>query len=182
MDAPSTVVKLATSSEYVHVAIVLSVQGDPAVDPAVLIAESHIDISLPSVGTGKRILGVQTQWLSSRLATAVGPTWWAPLKTPLQAEALDKMQTWLYSLEAQRIPYDFVQAIGAGIDLFDSIGLCNTANDAALFCSELVTRALQIAGVLDPQINAAEQTPTDVMRFPCFKPLVLIQNQPLKVI
>jgi hypothetical protein len=47
---PSPMVKRATQSEYVHVAIVA--WGDRRVTQhhAILLAESHIDVSLPSVG------------------------------------------------------------------------------------------------------------------------------------
>jgi hypothetical protein len=45
-DIPSSVVKLATQSDYVHVAIVLAVI-DEHPEGQILIAESHIDSSLP---------------------------------------------------------------------------------------------------------------------------------------
>jgi hypothetical protein len=185
IDAPSTVVKLATSSKYVHVAIVLSVcQSSPSstqADP-ILIAESHIDISLPSVGTGRRTLGVQTQWLSKRLATVHGSVWWAALKTTPEPINLQQMQAWLLEAEKQRIPYDFPQAIATGLPLLDQIGIEIPEDYSALFCSELVTHALQLAGVLDESINPSEQTPTDVMQFPCFKPLILIQDDQIKLV
>lgn len=175
-DIPSTVVKLGTQSCYVHLAIVLSVNHLNSYGDSVMIAESHIDTSLPSVGTGKTILGVQHQWLSQRLSASTGPAWWAALKTPLSHERMHQMQTWLREIEQQRIPYDFVQAVGSVIDCWDGIGLINSPNYDYLFCSELVTRALQLAGVVDESINASEQTPLDVMRFPCFQEPVLIKQ------
>lgn len=176
-DIPSAVVKLGTRSRYVHVAIVLCVNHFHPCGDSVLIAESHIDSSLPSVGTGECILGVQTQWLSHRLATCQGPVWWAALKSPLTDAGMLNMQTWLYAVEQQRIPYDFVQAVGAAVDCLDCIGLTNPTNYDYLFCSELVTRSLQLAGVIDESINASEQTPVDVMSFPCFKEPVLIKSR-----
>jgi ASC-1-like (ASCH) protein len=175
-DIPSTVVKLGTQSCYVHLAIVLSVNQISSFGDSVLIAESHIDTSLPSVGTDETILGVQHQWLSQRLASSPGLAWWAALETPLSDEGMLKMQTWLREIEQQRIPYDFVQAVGSAIDCWDSIGLTNCTNYDYLFCSELVARALQLAGVIDDSINASEQTPLDVMGFPCFQEPVLIKK------
>ncbi|MBD3883183.1 hypothetical protein IFO70_15565 [Phormidium tenue FACHB-886] len=142
---------------------------------SILIIESHVDVSLPSVGTGKCMLGVQMQWLSQRLATYDGKLWWSPLKTPLSAEAITAMQTWLRHMEAQQIPYDFTQAIEVGVAAFTHTTLKHLADYSALFCSELVTVALQLAGVLDQEINASAQTPADVMQFPCLQPPIAIQ-------
>jgi hypothetical protein len=176
VDIPSTVVKVATRSEYVHVAIVLSVEPTHPSQDSILIAESHVDTSLPSLGTGKPILGAQVQWLSQRMAASPGPAWWVALKTPLSNAGMTRMQTWLRKIEQEQTPYDFVQAIEAGIDGFVSIGIDTPADDTALFCSELVARALQIAGVLDECINPAQQTPAELMQFPCFEPPILIKT------
>jgi hypothetical protein len=175
-DFPSEVVKIATQSIYVHVAIVHSVDPQALPETAILIAESHIDRSLPSVGTGKRALGVQFQWLFSRLAQHPGQAWWTPLKNPLPLEGMAKLQVWLQTIESQEIPYDFIQAIGAGIPQVELIKLRNAPDFSALFCSELVTRALQIAGAIDETLNPSEQTTADVMQFPCFKQPLLIRG------
>lgn len=175
-DFPSTGVKVATCSSFVHVAIVFQAHQPGHYEDSVLIAESHIDTSLPSVGTGKPILGVQLQWLTQRITATDCPVWWAALKQPLHPKALSTMQQWLLEVEQQRIPYDFVQAIGAGFDLLDRWGIENQADDSALFCSELVIRALQIAAVVPSEINASEQTPLNVMQLPCFQPIVLIKH------
>jgi hypothetical protein len=176
-DLPSDIVKIATRSIYVHVAIAHSVDPQALPENAILIAESHVDRSLPSVGTGKRILGVQFQWLFNRLAQHPGQAWWTPLKTPLAPENIAKLQVWLQAIESQEIPYDFIQAIGAGMSQAKPIKLKNDPDFSALFCSELVTRALQIAGAIDETLNPSEQTAADVMRFPCFKEPLLIQGE-----
>jgi hypothetical protein len=124
---------------------------------------------------------VQLQWLAQRITATDCPVWWAALKQPLNPTALSAMQQWLLEVERRRIPYDFVQAIGAGFDLFDRWGLENQADDSALFCSELVTRALQIAEVIPPEINASEQTPLNVMQLSCFQPIVLIKGLETKL-
>jgi hypothetical protein len=168
-DLPSGVVKLATQSKYVHVAIVIwrDVKN-------ILIAESHVDLSLPSVGTGEKALGVQLQWLDDRISQQPPPIWWAALKEPLDEAGLAKMRQWVQEIENQKIPYDFLQAIGVGLE---SLGLkrFNQQDDRAYFCSELVTCALQQAGAIDAQLNPARQTPATVMAFSCFEPEVLIK-------
>jgi hypothetical protein len=173
-DLPAQVVKVATQSPYVHVAIVTWVDRQADRNNGILIAESHVDMSLPSVGTGDRRLGVQFQWLNDRLMTQPPPIWWIPLKMPLAAAELAQMQCWLQQVEDQKIPYDFKQAIGAGLVAL-KVGGSNQKDDSALFCSELVTRSLQIAGVVDPEINASEQVPANVVQFDCFEPPVMIK-------
>ncbi len=179
-DLPSDVVKIATHSHYVHVALVFAVTPSKQRDRTILIAESHIDTSLPSLGTGKRIIGVQLHWLSQRLALP-GPIWWAALQQPLPPENLLNMQTWLSTLEQNRAPYDFVDAIKVGVEalfakeLDAPKPLQHLPPEHAFFCSELVTRALQIAAVLPPTLDPADQTPAAVMQFPCFQPPVLLK-------
>ncbi len=182
-DLPSNVVKLATRSPYVHVAIVFAVLPSPDPDLTVLIAESHIDTSLPSLGTGKPTLGVQFHWLSQRQRLP-GPVWWAALQQPLSVDDRVNMQTWLSSQEQQGVAYDFIQAIQVGLEslipgeLGLPVKLEGLQDDHAFFCSELVTRALQVAGAIAPTLNAADQTPAAVMAFPCFHSPVLIKPEP----
>ncbi|MEO0373589.1 MAG: hypothetical protein AAF329_02960 [Cyanobacteria bacterium P01_A01_bin.17] len=172
---PSTVVKIATRSEYVHTAIVLFTHQEHTSAGSVVIAESHVDVNRPSLGTGEKIMGAQHQWLEHRLK-AQGKVWWLPLKVPLVNDQRLRLQNWLQEIEAQQVPYDFGQVAGAALDMGDTMGLENTPDDKALFCSELVTRALQIAGVVESHINAAEQVPADIIQFPCFQPPVLIKS------
>jgi hypothetical protein len=179
-DLPAQVVKLATKSPYVHVAIVIWVDQRAQHNDGILIAESHIDISLPSVGTGDRRLGVQFQWLSDRLATQPGPIWWIPLAAAMNPESEGRLRHWLQLTEEQRVPYDFKQAIGVGLGSL-GFGSFNREDDAAYFCSELVVRSLQEAGVLDRQINPASKTPADVIQMACFGEPVLIKEAGLKV-
>lgn len=49
-------------------------------------------------------------------------------------------------------------------------------NYSTLFCSELVTRALQVAGVVDSQVDPTSQTPADVVGFSCFEKPVQIKD------
>lgn len=175
-DLPSTVVKVTTRSQYVHAAIVLSARHSETPDCSVIIAESHVDTSLPSLGTGERVVGVQHQWLGHRLVKSQGPVWWLPLKAPLVSEKRQQMQTWLRDLEAQQTPYDFLQVGGAGIDVGDALGFENTPDDDAFFCSELVIRALQIAGAVEAHVNSAEQVPADIIQLSCFHSPILIKT------
>ncbi|MEA5467081.1 hypothetical protein [Leptothoe sp. PORK10 BA2] len=168
-DLPANVVKWATKSSYVHVAIVLSVTTNNEHPDPVLIAESHINMSLPSEGTGKKQLGVQFQRLSQRMVSCDGAVWLAALKKPLSQDGLDKMRSWLHDVEVRAVPYDFPQAVKVGIEVLNEVGLGNRPDYKALFCSELVTRALQIAGCVEESVNPSAQTPGDVMEFDCLQ-------------
>jgi hypothetical protein len=87
----------------------------------------------------------------------------------LNAAEIAKLQTWLWEIEQNKTGYDFIQAIGAGIG-----GICNATDFSALFCSELVTSALQRVGRVVPDINPSKTTPVEVMAFPCLAPVVEI--------
>jgi hypothetical protein len=172
-DLGSGVVKLATKSHYSHVGIVFKVHQSGVSGDSVLMAESHIDTTLPSVGTGDRIAGVQFQWITGRLAVSSGQAWWVPLQKALGRGAIAQMQAWLTEVEAQKTPYDWEQAVGAGVDLPN---FRNRPDFSALFCSELVTKALQLARVVPSQLNPSEQTPANVLQFPCWQQPVLIKD------
>ncbi|MBE9032467.1 hypothetical protein IQ266_22270 [filamentous cyanobacterium LEGE 11480] len=174
-DLPSQVVKLATRSQYVHVAIVVWVDSRVARNNAILIAESHVDTSLPSVGTGEHGLGVQLQWLNDRVETQPGPIWWIPLAESISEDGIIKMRRWLQMTEAEQTPYDFKQAIAIGLVALGWDGL-SQADDEAFFCSELVAKALQVAGVLEPEINPACHSPADVIDLPCFNAPILLKS------
>ena len=74
------------------------------------------------------------------------------------------MLYWLKDKHGKRTPYDTLQAIGAGIDILMPD---NKEDFNKLFCSELVCRSLQLAGVVDACLNPSEQTPADVIDYPC---------------
>lgn len=175
-DLPAIVVQTATQSPYVHAAIVLSVTPTDEVDDPILIAESHIDLRMPSVGTGERNFGVQTHWLAPKLANRRGKAWWVPLREPLPEQRLANMQFWLREAEQQQVPYDIVQALGAGISEIANTRGIMQSDESALFCSELVTRALQVAGVVANTVNASEQTPANIVEFSCLDSPILIQD------
>ena len=121
VDLPSTVIKVATHSGYVHAAIIFSTGPDvwgqmngltsmEQRSDTLLIAEAHIDTRFPSVGSGQRTAGVQLQWLTNRLTCAQGPVWWASLREPLTTNQVSTLQQWLWDDESQGTPNDFVQA------------------------------------------------------------------------
>ena len=68
--------------------------------------------------------------------------------------------------------YDLPQAIGAGLDFIPD----NKEDLHKLFCSELAAAAYEKIGVIE-EINASEQTPIDVCRFPCFGEAVQIKGE-----
>ncbi len=173
-DLPSNVVKIATKSDYVHVAIVLSVEDNRDDGNCILLAESHIDTSLASIGTRECRKGVQIQWLEKRLQTCKDPVRWSKLNPELNPAETVKLQGWLWEIEQSKVGYDYLQAIGSGIGIF------GTTDFSTLFCSELVTRALQIVGRVFPHINPSATTPAQVVALPCLSAPIEIQYKPVK--
>lgn len=149
---------------------------------SVLIIESNIEVKQRDANNQDVIKGVQIHWLSKRLEMYDGDVWWVPLQHKLPQKGLLKMQAWLRETHNQKVPYDFVQVCGASLDLFDAFGFENKQDFSSLFCSELVTKALQEAGVISDEVNPSEQTPQDVVTFDCFKePVLLKKSEPNEV-
>jgi hypothetical protein len=172
----SPVIKWVTGSVYSHVGIVLNAEMSGGLGNSVLLVESTVETRIRDAMNSEVIKGVQLHWLSKRIQMYQGGVWWASLKKPLAKNAQERMQGWLRQTHNQCVPYDAVQIMGAGLDIFDRMGvLKNKESFSTLFCSELVTKALQIGGAIDPKLNASEQTPGDVMAFPCLE-----QALPLK--
>jgi hypothetical protein len=165
----SPVIKWATGSVYSHVGIVLNAELSGGFGNSVLVVESTTETRVRDATNTEVVKGVQLHWLSKRVQMYSGGVWWASLKKPLSKVGQEKMQAWLRQTTNQRVPYDLVQVMGAGLDVFDRVGLRNKESLSLLFCSELVTKALQIAGAIDPKLNPSEQTPGNVMAFPCLE-------------
>lgn len=172
----SNLIKWVTKSLYSHVGLVLTARLGGGFGPSVLIVESTTETDLTDVYNRQVIKGVQLHWLSKRIQMYDGEVFWVPLKEPLPTEGKTQMEAWLRETHNQRVPYDSVQVMGAGLDLFDRLGLHNQPDFSKLFCSELVTRALQIASAIDFSINPSEQTPKNVVDFPCFHAPILLKR------
>jgi hypothetical protein len=159
----SGLIKLITRSLVSHVGLVLRADFSLGKEESVMLIESTTLTNLPDMATGHLIKGVQMHWLSTRLSAHEGEAWWHPLKTPLAAGRAEEMTRWLRKAHAQQLPYDTIQAIGAGVDFWDGLGLTNDPDFSRLFCSELCARALQIAGRLPQDLNPSEETPASLL-------------------
>ena len=162
----SNLIKWRTRSDISHVGIVYGTELGKT--PRVFLMESTGLNNLPDYKTGEFVKGVQLQQLSKRIATYDGQVYWHKLMDHINDTEQDAMLNWLMSTHDKRVPYDTFQAIGAGADLFDSLGLVNEPDFSSLFCSELVCKALQLAKIAPDYLNPSEQTPADVIDYECF--------------
>lgn len=172
-------IKIVTGCNVSHVAMVLS-SSQLAEMPMVLLAEST------SLGDG--FAGVQFNRLSDRLRGYEGEVWWLPLNKVVRG-CLDipKLAAFLVSQKGKK--YDALQALGSGVDIevFGHEILENNEDLSKLFCSEYNTAAFEDnfgmrQFMLDAgrsawtffDINASEQTPFDVVKFPIYQDPVQI--------
>lgn len=172
----SDIIKWRFKKPFSHVGIVLSVNMGSGMGRSVLMIESTMGTNLPDAMTKEVVKGVQIHWLSKVLERYNGKAWWVPLKEPLGIEEERRMTSWLRETHNARVPYDLCQAIGAGINFWDAL-LENDPDFSKLFCSELVTRALQIAGRVDESVNPSETAPHEVLEFDCLNGQVLILEE-----
>ena len=151
----SETIKIFTDSNVSHVGVIfqskLSIAGDPKKRSFNLVAEA--------TASGVRFTG-----LRGIKKLYDGELWWLPLSNASRQNLkLKKFFDFLLCSEGK--PYDFKQAIGAGVDVLDDLGIKRNEEDfEKLFCSELVAGALEKGGVI-ADINASEVTPIDLCRF-----------------
>lgn len=164
------VVQWDTNSHYSHVSIVCDVDHSPRSTPRVLIIEISMSTKLNNVHGKKAIRGVQLHSLSEWIDAYKdqGEIWWLPLSTKLSAEGQARMQAWLKDVFKRQVPYSVSKTILAGLNQKLGLKFQPAINLFGLFCSELVTKALQLAGAVDPFIHPSQQSPKDVVNFPCF--------------
>lgn len=162
-------IRLGTKSCYSHLAIVLDVERERG--GRIAIAESTTFTSVLDFRNQKCSKGVQIHWLTNWLAAYKddGQAWWLPLERPLTAENQTKMQAWLWKIETQKIKFSYQKALGAWLNKKGGSNWKNWQDSSTLFCSELVVKALQIAGVIEPHIDASVQTPKEAISLPCFQ-------------
>jgi len=145
----SGIIKGVTNSPVSHVGIIMQ---------TVLQGGIFINQIIESNGKKKGLTGTQVWRMSERLSEYGGMVWWLQMNIKI-----DKQHLVDFCLSQKDKEYDTPQAIGSAVDF-----LPDQKEDLnKLFCSELVTAALESVGVLN-DINASEATPADVVAFPIY--------------
>ena len=189
----SNIIKGFTDSDISHVAIVYKIQdeetnihldnltredekaliSDDLYDKErVLIIESTSLVTLPDKIHGEYIKGVQIQALSERIKDYDGQVYWHKLRNTISEARQAFMYMWLTNRHRKRIQYDTIGAVQSAIDIWDYI-LESKPDYEKLFCSEMVAKAYEIAGLFIG--NPSEQTPDDVISFPFLEQRVQIK-------
>jgi len=146
----SELIQSVTQSPYSHVGVILNSYFSNDVN-LIQIIEST------SLGKGKA--GVKINRMSDHINNYDGNIYWLPLKRAVRHN-LDLGVFMSFLLKQVGKPYDMPQALGSAIDVI----MDNREDLDKLFCSELVTAAFEKVGMLE-NINASEQTPSDVCNF-----------------
>ncbi|MDJ0615731.1 MAG: hypothetical protein QNJ63_03120 [Calothrix sp. MO_192.B10] len=173
----ATLIKWFTKSDYSHVAIILDIHQETNGNTNVIIIESTSYTDLPDLKEQKCQPGIQIHHLGNWLNAykSYGKAWCIPLKEALSSESIHRMQNWLWNLHHRQVSYSCWKSIGAWLKINRYLVNSDHQSIKRLFCSELVTQALQIAGAIDNSILACQQTPHEVTTFPCFKSPVLLE-------
>ena len=169
------IIQWFTGSPYSHTVIVLETERLNQQNRDILIAESTTYTTLRDFQSQQCSRGFQIHWLSHWIDSyrSCGEVWWVPLRQTLSSDRASQMQSWLWQLNNRSVPFAFLKSMQSGLAknkfFHPEIDLSSSNMAKSLFCSELVVRALQIAGVLDTRLNPAVQTPGDLMSFSCFQ-------------
>lgn len=144
-----------------HVAMVVGPMDNPW--RVTVVVESTSLSKRAELVTGRRVSGIQAHVYGAWLAAAQDRVeLWRLADRPSRTLVRSAMY-WLSGRFEAGAGYDFSQAIGSATPRV------NREDDERLFCSELVCRWLELAGVI-PEVNASEMHPLDVTRFECFEP------------
>ncbi|NMH59348.1 hypothetical protein [Alteromonas ponticola] len=161
-------VKLTTQSQVTHVAMVLN-QANDGDDTGCTC--SYVIEAMLSLET----VGVAINKLCKRISEYNGDIWWLPLSKEARHSFTANQQRFIdYMQLQQNKPYDLFQLFGATVDCFDrhpwlSRLTYNEEDTRRWFCSELVAKGLQMAGVIEG-VNGSEVTPIDICRFTIYQP------------
>jgi len=155
----SNIIKSVTRSNVSHVGVAL-VSGIADKEKRVQIVESTSLDGFAGVSVGQA---------SGRLDRYEGEVWWLPLGGLARKQVTDQSSRFVSFLFGQvGKPYDMSQAVKAGIDALDDLGIGHSNEDfSKFFCSELVAAALQEVHAFGKgiKINCSEVTPIDLCMF-----------------
>jgi hypothetical protein len=166
----SEVIKWATRSHISHVGVVFEskvVINDTAQEGVIVDVMESTTLSMNKQNS-QVISGVRRNRLSDYIKYYEGNMWWLPLSNTARVNLrLDAFINFL--LHNDKKEYDVPQAIMSAIDLLDRVPIlfnttANVEDFSKFFCSELISAALEAAGVIK-SINASEVTPIDLCMF-----------------
>lgn len=159
----SSGIKITTGSNISHVGMVYDVMGRFG-DRRIMMMESTTLNDAPDAIHGGFIKGVQVHFLGQILKRYDGEVFWCQLNQDISEDNQKSMETWLSKKHAEKTPYDNCQVMGAGLDIFDAVGIGNNCPDfSKLFCSEMIAKAYKTGGLWDG--NPSEVTPADIMEW-----------------
>lgn len=158
----SEVIKLFTKSEVSHVGVVYKTKQVNDTDP-----DRYMNTLMESTSL-EGFSGVIMTRLSDRIKDYDGNLWWLPLSQSSRLK-LDMTKFFDFLVKQEGKAYDTKQAIKSALDAFDKVDFIrgttyNKEDFSKFFCSELVTAALEDAGVIN-NVNSSEVTPIDLCNF-----------------
>lgn len=169
----SNLIKWKTKTDISHVGMVYDT--DIAGKWRVELIESTSISDLKDPHKGRYVKGVQRNYLSDVIKAYDGQVYWMPLKLRLTSGKQAAMISWLFTQWQNEVDYDTKGAIKAGLKIIELLGIERQPDFSTLFCSEMVARAYQIAGLLDTNINASRETPADTEKYAFLNPRVQIK-------
>jgi len=161
-------IKLLTRGQVSHVGIVLRRS---------IVGSDHEFVEVIESTSLGGTSGVQVNRLSDRVNHYDGALWWMPLHSTAR-EIFEEAAFFDFLFNQVGKEYDTGQALAAGFDLLDRLGLGAEQDFEKFFCSELCVAGLQAAGVLGEGVNASEVTPIELVRWPLWGPSEQIAGEP----
>jgi len=154
-------IKMATGSEYGHVAVVCNCLRPPGHEdgdsPFIMESfASHHGHPVVDTLTDQIRSGTQCHVLFRRLDVMADDVWVHPLKEPLNEQQMEPFTSFLKEIHAEAAEYDYEQAYPVTLGM-------NAESREKFFCSELVAAALKAAGIFPPELNSSSIVPGHYM-------------------
>lgn len=109
--------------------------------------------------------GVVMSRISDRIEAYDGDVWWFPLAESVRANAdFPAMLDWL--LKQEHKGYDFWQCFREGLREALRLNFIPMRESFThIYCSELVTGAYKVSGIVPARVNASDTSPRELCRF-----------------
>lgn len=156
-DLVGRIIRFGTCSRFSHVGMICKTDFTMSKLTPVLFESTSIS-TLPCIFTGKKVSGVQGKYPVDSIADYPGRVYWYRYR----GRGIDEHRLEGFLLSQIGKEYDMGGAICSGFRLLDRF---TDENLDTLFCSELVAKALEVMGDIDPGAIPGRFNPGELMRY-----------------
>eukprot|EP01130_Rhizamoeba_saxonica_P015672 TRINITY_DN7081_c0_g1_i1.p1 TRINITY_DN7081_c0_g1~~TRINITY_DN7081_c0_g1_i1.p1 ORF type:complete len:660 (-),score=165.78 TRINITY_DN7081_c0_g1_i1:21-2000(-) len=159
----SSIIKSFANSPVSHIGYVLRLPDPKNNNELSLFVVESDQIEEGDHFTNEKTDGININLLDSRMHSYSGNMiLHCPRREPLTHDQEMDLVAYALNMKLQNVPFDIQQLVGAGL------GIPQTEDLSAVFCSEFVAAGLRQVGELNKDVNVSEISPFEVANLPIF--------------